>query len=184
MHPSSPPLFWWPQFPQTGRKKKSANHVFAVSPPFTAKILSVFSATASLLTNMIEDFAIPHDVWEAALKVSNYAKQQGWGNDWCIADICSRNGYKKLEAEAAEWKANHDNQVKLKSVLINRPDLRDRAERMQKFIDENSQYKKEYEKLRSICNRIYVARNIGLNPDIIIECLEEIDALFREENMN
>jgi hypothetical protein len=82
---------------------------------------------------MIEDFAIPHDVWEAALKVSNYAKQQNWGNDWCIADVSSRNGC---------------------------------------------------EKLRSICNRIYIARNISLNPDIIIECLEEIDALFREENMN
>lgn len=39
---------------------------------------------------MIEDFAIPHDVWEAALKVSNYAKQQGWGNEWCIADVSSR----------------------------------------------------------------------------------------------
>lgn len=82
---------------------------------------------------MIGDFAIPHDVLEAALKVSHYAKQQNWGSDWCIADVCSRSGY---------------------------------------------------EKLRSICNRIYIARNIGLNPDIIIECLEEIDSLFREENMN
>ena len=82
---------------------------------------------------MIEDFAIPHDVWEAALKVSHYAKEQNWGNDWRIADVCSRNGY---------------------------------------------------EKLRSICNRIYVARNIGLHQGAIIECLKEIDALFREENMN
>lgn len=39
---------------------------------------------------MIEDIAIPYDVWEAALKVSNYAKQQGWGNEWCIADLSSR----------------------------------------------------------------------------------------------
>jgi len=30
---------------------------------------------------MIEDIAIPYDVWEAALKVSNYAKMQGWGNE-------------------------------------------------------------------------------------------------------
>lgn len=84
-------------------------------------------------TFMIEDFAIPNDVWEAALKVSNYAKQQGWGDDWCVAGISSRNGY---------------------------------------------------EKLRSICNRIYIARNIGLSPDIIIDCLEEIDRYFREPNMN
>lgn len=43
-----------------------------------------------------------------------------------------------LKAEAAKWKANHDNQVKLKSLLINRPDLGDRAPRIQKLLDENA----------------------------------------------
>jgi hypothetical protein len=43
-----------------------------------------------------------------------------------------------LKAEAAMWKANHDNQVKLKSLLINRPDLGDRAPRIQKLLDENA----------------------------------------------
>jgi hypothetical protein len=51
---------------------------------------------------MIEDIAIPYDVWEAALKVSNYAKQQGWGNEWCIADLSSRcmhDAYLEYKAE-------------------------------------------------------------------------------------
>lgn len=51
---------------------------------------------------MIEDFAIPYDVWEAALKVSNYAKQQGWGHEWCIADLSSRcmhDAYLEYKAE-------------------------------------------------------------------------------------
>jgi hypothetical protein len=51
---------------------------------------------------MIEDFAIPYDVWEAALKVSNYAKQQGWGNEWCIADVSNRamhDAYLEYKAE-------------------------------------------------------------------------------------
>jgi hypothetical protein len=33
----------------------------------------------------------------------------------------------ELEKEVAHWKANHDNQVKLKSALMDRPDLKDRA---------------------------------------------------------
>lgn len=86
---------------------------------------------------MIEDFAIPNDVWEAALTVSNYAKKQGWSGDWCIADICSRETMNTLNKEIKQWKANHDNQVKLKSILIQRPDLKDRANRMSKFIEEN-----------------------------------------------
>lgn len=60
---------------------------------------------------MIEDFAIPHDIWEAAHKVSNYATEQGWGNEWCIADVSSRamhdayheykNEYNKLKSICA-----------------------------------------------------------------------------------
>jgi soluble cytochrome b562 len=42
-----------------------------------------------------------------------------------------------LNKEIKQWKANHDNQVKLKSILIQRPDLKDRANRMSKFIEEN-----------------------------------------------
>lgn len=45
-------------------------------------------------------------------------------------------------------------------------------------------YKEEYEKLRSICLRIYYARNVGLSPDTIVDCFEEIDEYFREPNVN
>jgi len=41
-------------------------------------------------------------------------------------------------AELAHWKANHDNQVKIKSTLIERPDLGDRAPKIQKLIEENA----------------------------------------------
>lgn len=39
--------------------------------------------------------------------------------------------------EASKWKANHDNQVAIKSVLIQRPDLGDRAQRIEALIKEN-----------------------------------------------
>jgi hypothetical protein len=37
----------------------------------------------------------------------------------------------KALAEAAHWKANHDNQVAIKSAIIQRPDLGDRAQRIE-----------------------------------------------------
>ena len=132
---------------------------------------------------MIEDFSIRNDVWEAALTVSNYAKQQGWGKNWCIGDVCSRDAITSLEKETKKWKDNHDNQVKLKSILIQRPDLGDRAERIQKLINENSALKAEYEKLKHICVRIYYARIAGCEKTVI-EGLKDIDNYFREPNMN
>jgi acetate kinase len=45
---------------------------------------------------------------------------------------------RQLERELNHWKANHDNQVKIKSTLIERPDLGDRASKIQKLIEENS----------------------------------------------
>jgi hypothetical protein len=54
---------------------------------------------------------------------------------WDMHDYIPLEFARKLErerdearAEAAKWKANHDNQVALKSAIIQRPDLRDRAE--------------------------------------------------------
>jgi hypothetical protein len=44
-------------------------------------------------------------------------------------------------------------------------------------------YKQEYEKLRHICIGIYYAR-IALRADLVIKGLEELDAYFREPNMN
>jgi len=42
-----------------------------------------------------------------------------------------------LKNQVKHWKSNHDNQVKIKSILIQRPDLRDRANRIQKLIEDN-----------------------------------------------
>jgi len=39
--------------------------------------------------------------------------------------------------------------------------------------------------LKEICNKIYIARNISLNHESVLEQLEEIDKLFKEdENHN
>lgn len=98
---------------------------------------------------MIEDIAIPNDVREAALKVYHYATMQGWNGDWCIADVYSRKSLDTLDKEIKKWKSNHDNQVKLKSILIQRPDLKDRANRMAKFIQENTELKTKLQELIS-----------------------------------
>lgn len=37
----------------------------------------------------------------------------------------------ELERERDHWKANHDNQVKIKSAVLDRPDLGDRARSVQ-----------------------------------------------------
>jgi hypothetical protein len=43
--------------------------------------------------------------------------------------------------DAAMWKANHDNQVELKSIISKRGDLKDRAPRVEKLIAERDELK-------------------------------------------
>jgi hypothetical protein len=38
--------------------------------------------------------------------------------------------------------------------------------------------------LKDICNRMYIARNITLSQDSIVDNLEKLDKLFRDENYN
>jgi uncharacterized coiled-coil DUF342 family protein len=52
---------------------------------------------------------------------------------------------KELEQEVVHWKSNHDNQVKLKAQLMDRPDLKDRAASIQKLQEEISALRKLYE---------------------------------------
>ena len=47
------------------------------------------------------------------------------------------------KAEAAKWKASHDNQVKLKSIIMSRPDLGDRAPRVVALMDELTRLRAE-----------------------------------------
>lgn len=42
----------------------------------------------------------------------------------------------------------------------------------------------EYNLLKSICNQIYIARNITLSESSIIDALEKIDRWGHEENKN
>jgi len=48
----------------------------------------------------------------------------------------------------------------------------------------NPKYIDYLEKCREICNKIYMARNITLREDIIIEALKEIDKLQSHECFN
>jgi hypothetical protein len=38
--------------------------------------------------------------------------------------------------------------------------------------------------LKDICNRMYIARNITMSQDSMIDNLEKLDRLFRDENYN
>jgi hypothetical protein len=49
--------------------------------------------------------------------------------------------------DAAMWKANHDNQVELKSIISKRGDLKDRAPRVEKLIAERDQLRKRVAEL-------------------------------------
>ena len=50
-----------------------------------------------------------------------------------VSNICEQNMLEaeaanlKLERECNSWKASHDNQVKLKQIVSDRPDLKERA---------------------------------------------------------
>jgi hypothetical protein len=63
------------------------------------------------------------------------------GNQVVPAEFARRLERERDEArkEAAMWKANHDNQVELKSIISKRGDLKDRAPRVEKLIAERNQ---------------------------------------------
>lgn len=50
--------------------------------------------------------------------------------------------------EAAMWKANHDNQVKLKAALMDRPDLGDRARKVVSLAKERDEAREIAKELR------------------------------------
>jgi len=53
-------------------------------------------------------------------------------------EACIANQYeviKEIADERDHWKANHDNQVKLKETLTERPDLRERSAKMNEVMD-------------------------------------------------
>ena len=48
----------------------------------------------------------------------------------------------------------------------------------------DKEYRDLLEKCHSICNRIYINRNISLNEAEIIKCLNEIDELLRDKEVH
>jgi len=49
---------------------------------------------------------------------------------------------RKLERERNSWKAAHDNQVKLKQIISDRPDLKERAKLVAELIEERDECKR------------------------------------------
>lgn len=50
--------------------------------------------------------------------------------------VCLKAELERVTKERDQWKANHDNQVAIKAALLDRPDLKDRAKRIQELIAE------------------------------------------------
>ena len=56
--------------------------------------------------------------------------------------------------EAAMWKANHDNQVKLKAALMDRPDLGDRARKVVSLAKERDEAREIAKELRDALEQV------------------------------
>lgn len=54
-----------------------------------------------------------------------------------LLDLC-----RKIELERDKWKAAHDNQVNLKRMLMDRPDLKERARLIEQLCEERDELRK------------------------------------------
>lgn len=86
---------------------------------FWARIQELEAALVSMTEDRDSWRERSHQISQQA-RLSDYYKQQ-------FARIL------ELEKSRDMWKANHDNQVKLKNQLMDRPDLKDRAESILKL---------------------------------------------------
>lgn len=62
-----------------------------------------------------------------------------------------------MREEVAHWKANHDNQAKIKAALTQRPDLGDRASRVQQLIKESAAMREAIREAITAINRLTAA---------------------------
>jgi hypothetical protein len=60
--------------------------------------------------------------------------------NWLASEIMAEVA-RRLERERDEWKAAHDNQAKLKRIISDRPDLKERAKLVAKLIKERDEWK-------------------------------------------
>lgn len=67
------------------------------------------------------------------------------GTSYCAL---AESSVRALQKERDMWKANHDNQAELKSIIMARPDLGDRAPRVVALQKERDQYLSELESIK------------------------------------
>ena len=70
--------------------------------------------------------------------------------DQCAYDSMWRGFARKLERERDEWKAAHDNQAKLKRIISDRPDLKERAKLVEELIKERDEARFDLEFRREL----------------------------------
>ena len=115
------------------------------------------SATASFVICEVTEKMTPEErAREAAEKLCQLQEKYGYfARGECDHIILSalnaqreEDGIDTIVAERDMWKAHYDNQVTLRRILMDRPDLGDRAKRMTELIAENDRLQATVEKLR------------------------------------
>jgi NTP pyrophosphatase (non-canonical NTP hydrolase) len=82
--------------------------------------------------------------------------------------------------EAHRWKANHDNQVKLKAALMDRPDLQERARLVTRLAAERDAAVQELERLRSQSQLTLAAlRDANVRRNREWDPADQLDLSFR-----
>jgi hypothetical protein len=79
----------------------------------------------------------------------------------------SRRERDEARAEAAHWKSNHDNQVAIKSALIQRPDLGDRAQRIATLIKERDESRAKHAADVAELNQRLIDRHTDMMATIV-----------------
>lgn len=89
----------------------------------------------------------------------------------------------KLARDRDHWKDNHDNQVAIKAAVLDRPDLGDRAQKVQELARESNYWKAEASRLaegiHALCPPAGVI--VGTTPDILRGLLERIKNWCRHD---
>lgn len=111
-------------------------------------------------------FLVPLDDYEKLNEARNECERQFQTKQEELNDA---------RAELAHWKANHDNQVKIKSTLIERPDLGDRASKIQKLIEENAAMREAIGEAHTALSqldecRIFCADSMDIDSYVTDDC--------------
>ncbi len=83
----------------------------------------------------------------------------------------------ELTKERDKWKASHDNQVNLRRILMDRPDLKERANLVQKLIEEKEDSFKAGMIRASEIVKDYRSCNIDCSGSLLLDIEQEIQNL-------